>query len=47
MVDAAGEYRVTFRYWPRHFSRNLTLSGLGALLLAASAYLAFRSPRPA
>ena len=32
VVDGPGEYRVTFRYWPGHFSRNLTLAGLGAVL---------------
>jgi hypothetical protein len=47
VVDSAGEYRVTFRYWPRDFTRNLTLSALGALLLAASVFLALRPARPA
>ncbi len=44
VVDAAGEYRVTFRYWPRHFTRHLTLGAIGLLLLAASALLAWRAP---
>jgi hypothetical protein len=47
VVDAIGEYRVTFRYWPRHFARSLTLCALGALLLAASVFLTLRSPRHA
>ena len=45
IVDLAGDYRVTFRYWPRHFTRNLTLSALGALLLTASVFLALRPAR--
>ena len=32
VVPAAGEYRVTFRYWPKNFPRNLILCGLGAVL---------------
>jgi hypothetical protein len=47
VVDAAGEYRVTFRYWPRLFSRHLTIAALGALLFAASCFIALRSERPA
>ena len=42
VIDSAGEYRISFRYWPRHFTRNLTLSAIGALLLAASMFLALR-----
>lgn len=44
VVEAAGEYRVTFRYWPHHFTRHLTLAALGLLLLAASGLLAWRAP---
>jgi hypothetical protein len=47
LVDSVGEYRVSFRYWPRHLTRNLTISALGALLLAASIFLALRPARPA
>jgi hypothetical protein len=47
VLDSVGEYRVSFRYWPRHFTRNLTLCALGALLLAASVFLALRPGRPA
>ncbi len=46
-VDAAGDYRVTFRYWPRNFTLLLGLSGLSAFLLAASFFLAWRRPRTA
>ena len=46
-VEAAGDYRVIFRYWPRNFTLLLGLSGLGALLLAASFVIAWRRPRTA
>jgi hypothetical protein len=46
-VDAAGEYRVRFRYWPRHLTRNLALSTVGAVLLALSLFVALRPARPA
>jgi hypothetical protein len=45
LVDAAGEYRVTFRYWPRNLTRNLLLAGLGALLLAGTFLVALRPAR--
>ncbi len=41
-VDHAGDYRITFRYWPKNFSRDLALAGLGALLFAGSWFLARR-----
>lgn len=47
VVDAAGEYRVTFRYWPRNFTRNLLLCLAGAVLLAGSLALALRPARAA
>lgn len=47
VVDAPGEYRVTFRYWPAHFTRNLLLSALGAALLAVSLFFALRPARTA
>jgi hypothetical protein len=47
VIDAVGEYRVTFRYWPRNFTRNLTLAVFGAALLAASLFLALRPARRA
>ena len=43
VVHAAGEHRVTLRYHPRDLSRDLTLSALGAALLAATLLLALRS----
>lgn len=47
LVDAPGDYTVTFRYWPRNFLRYLLLSGLGAALLIASLVLALRPARRA
>jgi hypothetical protein len=43
VVESAGEYRVRFRYWPKNFPRNLTLCGLGFVLLGA---MLFRALRP-
>jgi hypothetical protein len=45
VLDGPGEYRVTFRHWPRDLSRNLSLSLLGALLLAGTIWLGRRGPR--
>jgi hypothetical protein len=45
MVDAAGDYTVKFRYWPKNFPRNLTLCGIGAALLVGSLGLALRPVR--
>lgn len=42
VVDQPGEFRVTFRYLPKGYSRLLVLSGIGALLLAGSLFLALR-----
>lgn len=46
-VDAAGDYRVTVRYLPRHFPRYLMLCGVGAALLALSLWFALRPARSA
>ncbi|ACB77256.1 hypothetical protein Oter_3982 [Opitutus terrae PB90-1] len=32
-VEEAGDYRVSFSYWPRNLTRSLLLSGTGLLLL--------------
>jgi hypothetical protein len=45
LLDAAGDYHITFRCVPKNFPRNLALCGLGALLLAGSLGLAVRRPR--
>ncbi|MEY4005565.1 MAG: hypothetical protein RLZZ221_1661, partial [Verrucomicrobiota bacterium] len=45
VVNAAGEHRVTLRYWPRDLSRDLTLAGIGLILLAASLLLTLRRER--
>ena len=42
VVEQPGELRVTIRYWPKAFPRNLALCGTGALLLAGSWVLALR-----
>ena len=47
VVDTAGDYRVTFRYVPKNFPRNLLLCALGAARLALSLWFALRSPRTA
>lgn len=47
VVKEAGEHRVTLRYWPRDLSRDLTLSGIGLLLLVASLAFALRPARTA
>jgi hypothetical protein len=45
MVDAPGDYTVTFRYWPKNFPRNLALCGIGAALLIMSLTIALRRVR--
>jgi hypothetical protein len=47
VVDAAGDYLVSFRYWPRNFPRNLVLCGIGVVLFAGSLTLALRTARTA
>jgi hypothetical protein len=47
VVEAAGDYTVTFRYWPKNFPRNLALCGIGTALLVASFVFALRPARPA
>ena len=47
VVKDAGEHRVTLRYWPRDLSRDLTLAGIGLVLLAASLLLTVRRERTA
>jgi hypothetical protein len=43
-VNAPGEYRVSFRYVPKNFPRNLLLCAAGAILFVLSLFLAVRSP---
>ena len=45
LVDGAGDYAVTLRYWPRNFPRYLLLFCAGAALAAASLFLALRPVR--
>jgi hypothetical protein len=45
VVPGAGEYHVTFRYWPKNFDRYLGMCGLGAVLLAGSLFWGTRSSR--
>src|SRR5690606_38391179 len=42
LIEAPGDYRVSFRYLPRKFPRNLLLCGIGAALLGGSLFLALR-----
>jgi hypothetical protein len=43
-VEAAGTYRVSFSYWPPHFTLALVLCGGGVLLLIAGAIVVKRLP---
>lgn len=43
-VPAAGTYRVTFTYWPPHFTLALILCGFGVVLLIAGWYALRRLP---
>lgn len=47
LIANAGDHRITFRYWPRNFWRNLLLCGTGAALLAVSLAFALRRARVA
>jgi hypothetical protein len=38
-VASAGRHKITFAYWPEHFTIALALGGAGLLLLAAGAHL--------
>lgn len=44
VLASAGDHHVSFRYWPRRFSRHLMLSSLGAVLLAGSLFVSLRRP---
>ena len=44
-VDAAGDYRITLRYVPKNWPRNLALFATGAVLLCLSLVFALRRPR--
>lgn len=46
LIEAAGDFRVTFFYWPRKFTRSLILSAVGAGLLGLSLVIALRPYRP-
>ncbi len=47
LLDAAGDYHISFRCVPKNFPRNLALCGVGAFLLIGSLGLALRRPRAA
>lgn len=42
VIPAAGEYRVSFHYWPHNFLRSLECCGLGVVLLALSLWAGLR-----
>jgi hypothetical protein len=44
-LDSPGDYRITFRYVPKNWPRNLLLCAIGAALLITSLYLALRPAR--
>lgn len=46
-VDAPGDYRITLRYVPKNWPRNLALCATGAVLLLLSLVLALRPARRA
>ncbi len=46
-VDAPGEYRVEFRYWPRDFTVILAVSGTGLLLALLGVLAAVFALKPA
>ncbi|MBI4625542.1 MAG: hypothetical protein HY736_20260 [Verrucomicrobia bacterium] len=46
LIEAAGDYRITFSYWPRHFTRYVMLSAIGAVLAIGSLLIALRPARP-
>ena len=43
-VDAAGDYRITFRCLPKNFPRNAAMCGIGAFLLIGSLFVTSRRP---
>jgi hypothetical protein len=45
-VERAGEYRVTFRYWPRHLTLSLLCSAAGFALLAAGGCWVWKRAAP-
>ncbi len=45
-VDGPGDYRITFRYVPKNWPRNLALCATGAVLLLLSLVLALRKGGP-
>jgi hypothetical protein len=42
LVPAAGDFRVTFSYWPNHFSRYLAVAAAGLALGAVSLFVGLR-----
>ncbi len=44
-IAEPGDHRITFRYVPKNWPRNLALCGLGAAFLGLSLFLALRRPR--
>jgi hypothetical protein len=45
LIESAGKYRISFSYWPRHFTQALWMSALGALLACGSLLFACRRLR--
>jgi hypothetical protein len=44
-IEQAGEYRVTFSYWPRYLTPALIICGIGVLVFAATLLILLRSVR--
>jgi hypothetical protein len=44
-IPAAGNYVVSYSYWPRHFTLSLAMAAIGSLILIAWLIASFRRPR--
>jgi hypothetical protein len=45
LIEAAGNYSITFSYWPRRFTRHLMFSAIGTVLAIGSFLIALRPAR--
>lgn len=44
-LPAAGTYRISYTYWPQHFTLSLWLSALGAISIAVGLWHLWRQPK--
>jgi hypothetical protein len=47
ILPAAGQYVISYSYWPKHFTASLLMAGVGALLFAAWMIVTFQRASPA